>query len=193
MPWVWNAAGTAATWQDEAPKTAPPAKAPVPAGRKGALVTLVGAAAASILLAIVPVHEGVVLRGYLDPIGIPTKCMGDTTDVVVGRRYTEAECQESLETQLLAHAAPVLACVPGLAGRTNQLAASVSFAYNIGTGAFCRSTAARRFNAGDWRGGCRAFNENDAGQPQWVTAAGIRLPGLVRRRAEERALCETGL
>ncbi|WP_458097353.1 glycoside hydrolase family protein [Roseomonas sp. WA12] len=122
--------------------------------------------------------------------------MGETTNVVVGYRYTEAECQASLETQLVAHAAPVLACVPGLAGlagRTNQTAAAVSFAYNIGTGAFCRSTAARRFNSGDWRGGCRAFNEDDTGRPQWVTAGGWVLPGLVKRRAAERALCETGL
>ena len=190
MSYRWDPIGQNAVWVEPPPKAA---KAPASPAKKGTLVALVGAATAAILVAIVPQFEGTILRGYLDPIGIPTKCMGDTTDVVVGYRYTEAECQASLERQLIAHAAPVLACVPALAGRTNQLAASVSFAYNIGTGAFCRSTAARRFNAGDWRGGCRAFNEDDAGRPQWVTAGGRVLPGLVKRRAAERALCETGL
>jgi lysozyme len=162
-----------------------PAKAPTITVRKGGPVALFGAVAAIILLLFVPSLEGTRLVGYLDLIGIPTKCIGDTTDVVVGYRYAEAECQASLETQLIAHAAPVLACLPTLVGRTNQLAASVSFAYNIGTGSFCRSTAARRFNAGDWRGGCPAFNEDDVGRPQWVTADGRVLPGLVKRRAAE--------
>ena len=37
------------------------------------------------------------------------------------------------------------------------------------------------------------MNEADNGRPQWVTAGGRVLPGLVKRRAEERALCERGL
>jgi len=193
MPYRWDPIGQTAVWEEPPPPKPAPAKAPMTAARKGTLVALVGAGAAAILATIVPGFEGTRLIGYRDPVGIPTKCMGDTRDVVVGRRYTAEECRVSLEEQLVLHAGPVMACVPGLAGRTYQAAASVSFAYNIGVGAFCRSTAARRFNTGDWRGGCRAFNEDDAGRPQWVTAAGVRLPGLVRRRAEERALCEMGL
>lgn len=160
---------------------------------KKTLTGIVGATTAAILYLIVPAHEGNILKGYLDPVGIPTKCMGDTNDVVVGKRYTEEECRISLETQLIAHAEPVLKCVPQLEGRTYQLAASVSFAYNIGVNAFCNSTAARRFRNGDWKGGCKSFNESDNGKPQWITARGKVLPGLVKRRAEERALCETGL
>lgn len=160
---------------------------------KKSLAALVGAGAAAVLMTIVPKFEGVVTRGYLDPVGIPTKCMGDTHDVVVGKRYSEAECRESLETQLIAHAEPVLKCTPALAGHTYQLAAAVSFAYNIGAGAYCGSSTARRFNTGDWRGACRAMNESDAGRAQWVTSGGRVLPGLVKRRADERALCEKGL
>ncbi|MDN7525159.1 MULTISPECIES: glycoside hydrolase family protein [Burkholderia] len=65
--------------------------------------------------------------------------------------------------------------------------------YNVGAGAYCSSTTAKRFNAGEWKGACRAMNEADNGRPQWVTAGGRVLPGLVKRRAEERALCERGL
>lgn len=165
----------------------------MPNAPKKTLVGVVGAATAALLVSIVPHFEGVVYRGYIDPIGIPTKCMGDTHDVVVGKHYSEAECRASLETQLIAHAEPVLKCTPVLRGRTYQLAAAVSFAYNIGGAAYCHSTTARRFNAGDYRGACRAMNESDSGRPQWVTANGKVLPGLVTRRADERALCERGL
>ncbi|WP_131753610.1 lysozyme [Burkholderia vietnamiensis] len=160
---------------------------------KKTLVGVVGAATAALLVSVVPQFEGIRYVGYRDPIGIPTKCMGDTTNVVVGQKYSDAECRASLERQLIVHAEPVLKCTPGLAGRTYQLAAAVSFAYNIGAGAYCSSSTARRFNAGDWRGACRAMNESDSGRPQWVTAGGRVLPGLVKRRAEERALCERGL
>ncbi|WP_374189769.1 lysozyme [Burkholderia oklahomensis] len=161
--------------------------------RRTTLVGVVGAAAAALLFSIVTKFEGVKLVGYLDPVGIPTKCMGDTRDVVVGKAYSEAECRASLETQLIAHAQPVLRCTPGLKNRPYQLAAAVSFAYNVGPNAYCNSTTAKRFSAGDWRGACRALNESDSGRPQWVTAGGRVLPGLVKRRAAERALCERGL
>lgn len=165
----------------------------VASGSKKTLVGVVGAAAAALLLSVVPKFEGVVLRGYLDPAGIPTKCMGDTHDVVVGKRYSDAECRESLEKQLIVHAEPVLKCTPGLKGRTYQLGAAVSFAYNIGVGAYCGSTTARRFNTGDFRGACKAMNESDNGKAQWVTSRGRVLPGLVKRRADEREICERGL
>ncbi|OJA82898.1 glycosyl hydrolase [Burkholderia ubonensis] len=160
---------------------------------KKTLVGVVGAATAALLVSIVPKFEGTKLVGYLDPVGIPTKCMGDTTNVVVGQRYSEAECRESLERQLIAHAEPVLKCTPSLKGHTYQLAAAVSFAYNVGTSEYCGSATAKRFNAGDWRGACRAMNQSDTGRPQWVYSDGRMLPGLVKRRADERALCERDL
>jgi lysozyme len=128
------------------------------------------------------------LRAYADIVGVWTICDGDTKGVRRGMVETEAGCTARLERQLVAHAKPVLACVPGLArkDRENQLVASVSLAYNIGTGGFCRSTAARRFNAGDWVGGCNAFL-------MWNKAGGREVRGLTLRRQRERALCLKGL
>ena len=74
-----------------------------------------------------------------------------------------------------------------------MMAAARSVVSQEGRTAYCGSTTAKRFNAGDWKGACRALNEADNGRPQWVTAGGRVLPGLVKRRAEERALCERGL
>ncbi len=165
--------------------------------KNSALITCVGAGCAAIILNIVPVFEGTILYGYLDPIGIVTKCSGDTSDVILGKKYTPAECEKSLEQALIKHADAVLHCTPVLNGRSHQLAAAISFAYNVGPTAYCNSTAAKRFNRGDWPGACKAFNENDYGKQQWVYSRKggelIVLPGLVKRRAIERKLCETGL
>lgn len=156
------------------------------------LISLVGIVAATLLYSSIPKHEGVVLKGYLDPVGIPTKCMGDTNDVEM-RVYSLQECLESMSGQLYEHAVPVLKCTPSLKGRPEMLAAAVSFAYNIGTDAYCKSGTARAFNAGNYALGCKRMNENDLGKPQWISARGKVLPGLVKRRAEERVLCESGL
>lgn len=63
----------------------------------------------------------------------------------------------------------------------NQFAALVSFAYNLGCEALRGSTLMRRLNAGDIQGAADQFG-------QWIHAGGTTLPGLVRRRAAERAL-----
>lgn len=157
------------------------------AGKK-TLAGVVGAVAAAILYTFVPAHEGEVLTTYYDPVGIATVCYGDTDKdmAIPGVTYTREECLQSLEKQLIAHAEPVLACTPGVDQSPEMTAAFVSLAYNIGTGAFCRSTVARRFNAGDYADACAAIE-------MWNKAGGKVFKGLVRRRADERALCERGI
>ena len=165
-------------------------QAPNPTPKKplgaGSFVALVGAATVAIATPLVMTWEGTRHVGYRDIVGIATKCTGDTYDVVVGRIYSKAECDASLETQLVAHAKPVLVCTPSLRNRPNQLAAGISLAYNIGPNAYCRSTVARRFNAGQYRSGCDAFL-------LWNKAGGRVIKGLDNRRRAERALCLTGL
>jgi lysozyme len=152
-----------------------------------ALAALIGFAAANMSTQIVSKYEGEVLRGYSDPVGIATKCYGDTTEVILGKEYTRDECLSSLETQLIAHAGPMLDCL-GLDPEEfpHQTAAFVSLAYHIGTKAFCQSTVARRWRAGDYAGACAAIS-------LWNKADGKVWPSFVRRREEERALCERDL
>lgn len=160
--------------------------------RKGALVALVGTLAASLLLTVVPQFEGDEKTAYRDIAGIWTICSGDTANVRPGMTETTAGCEERTARQLVAHAGPVLACVPQLKGegRDYQRAAAVSLAYNIGTSAFCRSTAAARFRAGDWRGGCDAFM---AWNKARVNGQLRPVKGLTARRAAEREICLRGL
>lgn len=164
------------------------AGAPQPDPR-GPLAALIGASAAAALLAAIAGFEGFAPEPYLDPAGIPTVCWGDTSRVEPGRSYSREECIRRLERQAYAHAAPVLACVPQLRGREGPLVASASLAYNIGAAAFCRSTAARHFRAGDFRGGCDAFLAWDKAR---VNGRLVRLRGLADRRRAERRICLSG-
>lgn len=158
-------------------------KPAAPATRSGkSLKAAVGVSCAALLLSVVPKFEGVILRGYKDPIGIVTACAGHTATAVLGRAYTPAECEKLLADDLVSHAEGVNACVQ-VPLTTGQRAAFVSFAFNVGTSAFCSSTMARKLNAGDYAGSCAELS-------RWTKAAGRDLPGLVKRRAAERALCE---
>lgn len=157
------------------------------------IVALTGASVASLAAGIILHFEGNILQGYLDPAGIPTKCVGDTNEVIVGKQYSEEECLASLEEQIFKHAEPVLNCTPQLKNQIFQLSAAISFAYNIGVGAYCGSDAAKYFRSYDFKNGCRSINTSDTGKLQWVTSKGKVLPGLVKRRAAERQLCEVGL
>lgn len=159
---------------------------PMSRTRKGGLVAVIGASAAAILTPLVATWEGKRNDPYHDIAGILTVCYGDTHGVVPGKRVTDAECSERLERQLIEHARPVLKCTPGLRDRPEALAAAVSLAYNIGPAGYCRSSVARRFNAGNIRGACDAFL-------LWNKARiGGRLQpvrGLTNRRSAEREIC----
>lgn len=157
--------------------------------KKKTLAGVVGAITAAILFVTVPAHEGEVLTTYKCPANVWTVCYGDTDPAMAipGVTYTREECLRSLERQLIAHAEPVLDCLDiDPEAFPNQTAAFVSLAYNIGPGAFCKSTVAKRWRAGDYAGACQAIE-------MWRYAKGKELPGLARRRADERRLCETDL
>jgi lysozyme len=146
----------------------------------GALVAALGLA-----VPFIQNWEGLRTTPYADVTGKQTVCFGETERPV--KAYTPDECSVMLVARLASDYAPaVIKCVPGLADRPKQLSASLSLAYNIGTGAFCRSTAAKRFNAGDWTGGCDAFL-------MWRFAGGREVAGLLNRRKAERALCLSDL
>jgi lysozyme len=63
----------------------------------------------------------------------------------------------------------------------NQTAALISFAYNVGCGAFRQSTMLRLLNDGDIEGAAAQF-------PQWIHAGGLVNTGLVSRRDQEQEL-----
>lgn len=126
------------------------------------------------------------LSAYRDVIGIATACDGITRNIKMGHTFTESQCNAMLEAEVIAHAEPIIRCVPALYGRQQQLIAGVSLSFNIGTAGFCKSSIARLWNAGQWRAGCDRFLLYDK-------AGGRVIKGLSARRAREHAICRKGL
>jgi len=135
---------------------------------------------AAIAVVCVGGFEGLRTVAYRDPVGIPTLCFGETKGVRMGDKATADECRVMLAGRLEEFARGVDACV-SVPMSDSRKAAMVSFAYNVGTGAFCKSTLVRRLNVGD-PAACDELLK-------WTSAKGITLPGLVNRRKEERKLC----
>ena len=158
--------------------------------RKRTLAAIVGTTAAAALLTAVPKFEGVVLVAKPDPVGVVTACFGETRGVKLGERFTFSQCVAKLEPRLAEFAEAVDRCTPVASMTVGQRKAVVDFAYNEGSGTYCRSSIAANFRIGNVAAACRSFNESPTGKPQYVTAAGQELRGLVKRRAEERAWCE---
>jgi lysozyme len=129
-------------------------------------------------------HEGMVLRTYVDPVGIRTACGGETdTSITMRERFTRDECVAVMGASLYAHALEVDKCIKRPLA-THEAVAVLSWSYNVGTGAACKSTLVRKLNAGakpaEW---CAELS-------RWTKAGGRELRGLVKRRADERAMCE---
>jgi lysozyme len=142
---------------------------------------------AAVAITMVGAFEGLRLAAYRDPVGIPTICYGSTRGVQIGDRATKAECDALLVEELIEHEQGIRRCLRDPDKLTDgQYVAFVSFAFNVGVGAFCKSTLARKANAGDMAGACAELS-------RWDKARGIRLPGLTKRRAEERRICEQGI
>jgi len=129
--------------------------------------------------------EGLRLRAYRCPAGVPTIGYGTTVyptgyKVQLGEQITAEQAEEYLRSDLRAFERNVerMVLVPV---NPNEFSALVSFAYNLGAEALRKSTLLRLLNAHNYTGAAEQFG-------RWTYAAGKQLPGLVRRRAAERAL-----
>lgn len=139
----------------------------------------------TIAVASVAGFEGLRTVAYKDPVGIPTICFGETVGVRMGDRASIEQCKDMLADSLSKADAAVMRCTRRPM-TDERRAALVSFTYNVGGAAYCGSTVARKLNAGDVFGGCNELS-------RWVYARGVKLPGLVNRREEERKMCLKGL
>ena len=134
-----------------------------------------------IALVCVAGFEGLYTHAYRDPVGIPTICFGHIENVKMGDRLTKEQCHELLAEDLPRYNAMVQRCIK-VPMPPHRHAAIVSFTYNVGGGALCKSSVARKLNAGDVQGGCDALL-------LYNKAKGKIFRGLQRRRAVERQMC----
>lgn len=143
-------------------------------------------AAGAAALTLITGFEGLRRFAYYDPPGIPTVCYGHTgPDVKFGREYSFNECTALLQKDVSVAAAAVQRAITRPIPQPT-FDALVSFTYNVGEGSLRKSTLLKKLNAGDVAGACREL-------PKWVYAGGVKLNGLVKRRAAEMALCLKGV
>jgi lysozyme len=130
-------------------------------------------------------REALKTTAYKDSVGIWTIGVGHTASAGPpkprqGMVITEAEARSIFARDLVQYEQAVsAACGPAL--NQNQFDAMTSLCFNIGQGAFKKSTLVRKWNAGDVQGAADAFLG-------WNKAKGRVLKGLTIRRGLERAL-----
>lgn len=147
----------------------------------------VGVAGLALTVAFVGGLEGTRLVAYRDVVGVPTICQGLTENVKMGDVATQAECDQRFAEELTKFEKGVSSCIGSWAQLPVKTKISiVSWAYNVGIHGACTSTAAKRFNAGDFSGGCAAMKWWDKGR---VNGKLIRINGLAKRREAEYRLC----
>lgn len=152
-------------------------------GTKAVVTGGIAAAAAGVIALatmVVKPWEGVSLTPYTDIVGVQTVCYGETN--VAMRKYTMAECDELLQSDLGRRLAELGKCIH-MPLRENEFAAILSLAYNVGTSAVCKSTLVRKVNAG------AAPAEFCPELLRWNRAGGREVRGLTNRRKAEMALC----
>jgi lysozyme len=147
--------------------------------------------AASTLVGIA-VHEGYKDEAYVPVRGdVPTIGFGTTAGVRMGDKTTPVRSLVRLLDEIEnEYAAGVKRCVK-VPLYQHEYEAYVSLAYNVGVPTFCRKALPGKppnlidlINAGEYAKACERIEAFKYGPGKKI------LSGLVRRRAEERALCE---
>lgn len=131
-------------------------------------------------------YEGLRLKPYLCPAGIPTIGYGSTQYpdgrkvTLVDRPLTEEEADSLLEATLVPFERDVERMLE-VKVTQRMFDALVSFAYNLGAAALRGSTLLKKLNQGDKDGAAAEFGK-------WINAGGKPLPGLIKRRESEKRL-----
>ena len=135
------------------------------------------------LVAFITGWEGNEETTYLDMIGKPTVCAGitDPDIAVIGKTYTEEQCRELNAQEIAEHGERMASCVEVPLSQ-GEYDAYTSFAYNVGTNAFCGSTLVKKLNAGNRQGACDQLL-------RWNQAGGRVVTGLDNRRKAEHRMC----
>ena len=137
-------------------------------------------------IALIVQFEGIKLTPYVCPAGLWTVGIGTligngkTLPPEWNRKFTLEECYALLNKELRSIERGISKYVT-VPITQNQFDAIVSFVYNLGLGAFQRSTLRRKINRQDFVGAAKEFL-------RWNKANGKPLKGLTRRRLAESTL-----
>lgn len=145
-----------------------------------------GAAITAVAVSLIGGFEGLRLNSYQDSMKVWTVCYGETKGIKKGMRFTKPECDAMFANRLVEFETGMRRCLKAPDSIPDKpYVTFLSLSYNIGLGAFCKSTLAKKANAGDIRGACNEL-------PKW-SRAGSLAKLLLPRRQTERKLCLEGL
>jgi lysozyme len=132
-------------------------------------------------LALTEQFEGCRLTAYQDQVGVWTIGYGHTgPDVTPGLTITQQQAEDLLASDVSSAASAVNNFVT-VQLTQNEFDALVDFVFNLGSGAFAKSTLLRSLNAGQFATAAAQFDE-------WDHAGGAVVAGLLRRRQAETNL-----
>ena len=153
-------------------------------------------AIAALVLSAMGLITLVVREGYTDTAIIPTKGdvptfgFGTTAGVKLGDKTTPVRALQRAGDEIRnVYEAAVKRCAP-VPMHQAEYDVWVDFTYNVGPTAFCKSTAAKRLNAGDYAGACEAILlYRFAGGFDCSTPGNRRCAGLWTDRKRAHAQC----
>jgi lysozyme len=131
------------------------------------------------------VHEGYRGEAYTPvPGDRPTIGFGDAQGVQMGQRTDPVRALIRLNQQADTFQREMRACIGDVPLHQHEWDAYVSLAFNIGSGAFCRSTLVRllKQDPPDYQGACDQIL-------RWDKFQGKPLAGLTKRRQDEHRMC----
>jgi lysozyme len=130
----------------------------------------------------IALHEGFRDEAYTPVKGdVATIGFGTTEGVRLGDTITVERALIRLVKDATKFEQAVKRCAP-VPMYPHEFSAYVSLTYNIGEGAFCSSTLAKKLNAGDYAGACKEIL-------RWDKFKGQPLAGLTKRRQQEHQMC----
>lgn len=136
---------------------------------------------ASALVAII-MSEGYSEKAYIPvPGDVHTIGFGTTAGVKPGDTITPHKALARAASDISKFEGALKQCVT-VPLTQGEYDAYISLSYNIGSGAFCRSTLVKKLNKQEYQGACEEIL-------RWDQQQGKRLPGLTKRRQEEYNKC----
>lgn len=115
------------------------------------------------------------------PGDVPTIGFGTTEGVKLGDKITPPKALERSVEDIGKFEGAIKECVK-VPLYQREFDAYTSLSYNIGSGAFCKSTLVKKLNAGDYVGACESILA-------WDKFKGQPLKGLTKRRQAEYRMC----
>ena len=133
-----------------------------------------------------------ILHTYLDPVDIITACFGHTgPELERNQFFSEQQCIEMFAKDLGKADRQLRRLTYPVQLTEGEHAAYLSLIYNFGSGTFQTSTLRKLLLRGERVAACHQLTQacGKYGCNGFVYAKGVKLLGLITRRAKEQSIC----